>query len=475
MFSRIFKISLFVFGMMSCVNDDDYSIPKPIEGLGISISDSQIITFKALHSRYAQAEAGGRDVAILNEAQDIYIEGYVVSSDLAGNFFEELIIQNKIDDSDPDEDPRLGIRIAINVGSLSDTYDFGRKVYVKLNGLSLGESSGVLTLGKGEDPSLEQIQEFEYRNIVIRTTEVAEIEPKIVSIESFRESDVNTFVQIQDLQFNQFEVGATFASEAFDEFDGFRLLESCQSGASAFLQTSTFADFRSLIIPSGVGHVSGILSRNFRDDFYVLAMNSVSDIDFSSSERCDPMQLSCGLATSIGSTNLFYENFETQRNNQLIQGNGWTNFIEVGSEGWEAYSSTSTNASLGRSARFQSASSGDVSNIGWLITPAINLDVHNNVTLQFKTSNSLADSSYMQVLYSLDWDGAESNITSATWGELADAYVVKDSDSFVQWFNSGPVNLSCVSGTMHIAFKYVGGGLDNFDGVYELDEVRVDY
>ena len=42
---------------------------------------------------------------------NVYIEGYVVSSDKAGNFFEELIIQNKIDDSSPDSDPRLGFKI----------------------------------------------------------------------------------------------------------------------------------------------------------------------------------------------------------------------------------------------------------------------------------------------------------------------------------------------------------------------------
>ena len=81
----------------------------------------------------------------------------------------------------------------------------------------------------------------------------------------------------------------------------------------------------------------------------------------------------------------------------------------------------------------------------------------------------------MEVLYSLDWDGTEANITSSTWGVLSAAYVVKDSDSFVPWFNSGTVDLSCATGTMHIAFKYTGSGQDTFDGVYELDEISVDY
>jgi hypothetical protein len=81
----------------------------------------------------------------------------------------------------------------------------------------------------------------------------------------------------------------------------------------------------------------------------------------------------------------------------------------------------------------------------------------------------------MEVLYSLDWDGTEANITSATWGVLSAAYVVKDTDSFVPWFNSGNVDLTCANGTIYIAFKYTGSGQDSFDGVYELDEVSIDY
>src|SRR5690606_11100075 len=156
-------------------------------------------------------------------------------------------------------------------------------------------------------------------------------------------------------------------------------------------------------------------------------------------------------------------------------GNGWTNYIEAGSVGWEAFSSTSSNASLGRSARFQSASSGDESNIGGLITPAIDLDAQEGETLRIKTSNSMADSSYLEVLYALDWDGNEATIATATWGVLSDAYVVKDTDSFVPWFNSGTIYLSCIEGTIHIAFKYTGSGFDHFDGIYELDDVNINY
>lgn len=461
--------------MAACVNDDDYGIPSPDTEETIEIPINKITTFRAIHNRYEQAVNNGKSTVVIDTDEDIYIEGYVVSSDAAGNFFEELIIQNKMDDRSPDNDPRLGVKVDINVSSLSDTYEFGRKVYVKLAGLTIGESSGVITLGKGNAVQVEQIQAAEYRDIIIKTDEVETIIPKIVEAQNLSEADENTLIQLNNIQLNRFELGATYAGESFDEFDGFRTFENCSSGVSIIMQTSTFSDFKSVIISEGKGSVTGIYSRDFRDDFNVIIVNSTTAVALDNNERCDPLELTCGIAETIGTGNLFYEDFESQKNNQPVEGNGWTNYMETGTQGWEGYSSTSSNASLGRSARFQSASSGDDSNIGWLISPAISLDTQNGETLRFKTSNSLADSSFMEVLYSLDWDGTEANVANATWGILSAAYVVKDTDSFVPWFNSGSVDLSCVSGTIHIAFKYTGSGQDTFDGVYELDEVSIDY
>ncbi|PKQ45825.1 DUF5689 domain-containing protein [Confluentibacter flavum] len=459
----------------SCVDDGDYDIPIPKEGQDITIPTNQLTTFKALYGKYAQAVANDKLIAIIDEDEELYIEGYVVSSDQAGNFFEELIIQNKVDGSNPDDDPRLGIRLDINVGSLSDTYEFGRKIYVKLSGLTIGESNGVLTIAKGEDQSLEQIQEFEYRTIVIRTPEVATITPKIASLIELTDADENTLIQLDNMQIKNSELALTYAGEGIDEFDGFRTLESCDTNLSILLQTSTFADFKSLQVPQKKGSITGVFTRDFGDDFNVLVINSVTDVDFTDDNRCDPMQFSCGLADTVGMANLFYDNFQSQTNNRLITGNGWTNYIEAGSEGWEAYTATGTNASLDRSARMQSASSGDVSNVAWLISPPINLDVQDGETLRFKTSNSFADSSDMQVLYASNWDGTEANVSNATWSILSDAYIVKDTDYFGSWFNSGNVDLSCLTGTIHIAFKYIGSGNPTFDGTYELDEVRIDY
>ena len=228
-----------------------------------------------------------------------------------------------------------------------------------------------------------------------------------------------------------------------------------------------------MLLPQGSGSIKGVLSRDFYDEFFVVNINSPADIDFSNELRCDPIDLSCGLAEEQGSTIIFEDDFEEQKKNKPVAGNGWTNFTEAGSTEWEAYSATDANASQGISARVDSYSSGDASTIAWLITPPIDLTTNPSARLRFETSNSFADGSELEILFSKDWDGTPETISTSTWGILADAYVTQDNDYFGDWYSSGLVDLSCENGILYIAFRYTGNGRDANDGTYELDNVKI--
>ena len=271
------------------------------------------------------------------------------------------------------------------------------------------------------------------------------------------------------------KLGLTYAGESSDQFDGFRVLENCETNATIDLQTSTFADFKQVPVAAQRGSIQGIYTRDFGDDFSVLVLNGTSDVNFTSSDRCDPIELDCGIAAAQGTMNLFSDDFESQSTNSLISGNGWTNYIQEGTRGWTAYTDGAPNPSLGISAEMGAFRSDEDSNIAWLIMPEIDFDAQNGETLVFKTSNSFSDNSYMELLYSTDWDGTEANVLAANWGVLPAAYIVDDEDAFGSWFDSGVVDLSCAEGTMHIAFRYTGGDLDDFTGTYELDEISLDY
>ncbi|WP_298893907.1 DUF5689 domain-containing protein [uncultured Psychroserpens sp.] len=460
----LFALSLLVFN--ACVQDDDFDTPN------VDVTDpvinGNIIDIDAVIGNLIQS---GEDIITFEETNN-FMEGYVISSDEGGNFFEELVLQDKA------ENPTAGIVVQVDVNPLFTIYDFGRKVYIKLDGLSVAVDNGVVQIGRRDGNELAKIAASEMSETILRTSEVATIVPLEVSISDFSNDLESLYIRLTDVQFNRNDVLGddlkTFAAEDTDQFDGERVLESCATSSSVILSTSTFSDFKSLLLPANRGSIDGVLTRDFFDEFYTLVINSPEDINFTNEVRCDPIELSCGLASTTGMNNLFADDFESQSTNSLISGNGWTNFIEAGSEGWEAYTQGGTNSSQGVSARVGSFNSGDASTVAWLITPEIDLDANSGVTLNFETSNSFSDGSTLEVLFSNDWDGTEAGITTATWGIITDAYVTQDSDFFGEWFESGNVDLTCGSGQIYIAFKYVGSGQSDFDGTYELDFVSID-
>lgn len=487
---KTFRYLFFIIGFTgvltftSCVQDDDYNIPEISENEP-DINPEAITTFNALINRYEQAVANGESIVVFEDDDELFIEGYVISSDKSGNFYKELFIQSTPDAEGTAENPRRGFRVNIDVTSLFGTYDFGRKVYVKLtdgnpdsnfNPLALGVSNGVFTIGTPNGNEIERIGSTDYRKHIIRSTIKESITPKVGTPNSLTDDDINTFIVLENSQFIKDDLGKTYAGEASDEFDGTRTLENCEDKSMMSLESSTFASFKSYRVKQGVGSISGIYTKNYFGDADVFVINQLSDIDFADdSERCDPLEISCGTVNSSGSNNLFSENFENLSGSGLITGNGWTNYIEAGTEGWESFSSASGSASIGVSARVGSYRSGDDSSIAWLISPAIDLANNTGVTLKFKTSNSFSDGSDMRVLASTDWDGTETGIATASWAVVKDAYVVKDSDYYVDWFDSGIVDLSCAEGsTLHFAFKYTGSGQADYDGTFELDEISVD-
>jgi len=467
-----YKLIAFFFAMamvLSCVKDDDYDVPNtdPIA----PVIDGTVITIGSLLSLLQQEqENNGNDILSFEES-DLYISGFVISSDEGGNTYEELIIQ------DLAVNPTTGVKLLINVNPLFITYEIGRKVFVKLDGLAVAYDAGVLSVGVRDGNQLEKVAESLMETTIIRDIELAEIVPLPINISDFTAEKTNLYVRVSDVQFHRNDAlgdnRKTFAAEPEDDFDGERVLESCAEGITTLVSTSTFSDFKAVLVPQGRGTLDGILSLDYFGETFNIVLNTPETINFDSTDRCDPSEVDCGIASSTGSNELFSEFFESLNDGDDISGNGWTNYIEAGTRNWEAFFSSSTNGSLGISATIGSYNSNDDSTVSWLITPAFDFDAQDGETLNFKTSNSFSDGSTLQLLFSSDWDGNPENIATATWDLIPAAYIVQDGDFYGDWFNSGNVSLDCVTGTGYIAFKYEGSGNADFDGSYELDEIII--
>lgn len=467
---NIILIKVIVLITISCIQDDNFNIPDLI--FEEPIISGNVITIDAIAGMLAQAQNNGDDTFTFEDT-NTYISGYVISSDEAGNFFEELIIQDAL------ENPTRGIKLLIDINPLFARYEIGRKLFIKLDGLTIGTTNGVFTIGIRDGNTIGQIAASLENEVIQRSTERGELVPLTIELDRLNNNLTNLYVTLQNAQFNRSEVlisnPLTYASEPIDQFDGERTLESCNSNLPIVFSTSTFADFRGLELPAQRGAINGILTKNFFGDTFNFVVNTPADVNFENPERCDSIEIDCGLADTQGTANLFEDDFENQRTRQLISGNGWTNFIQEGTEAFEAFRSSGASPSLGVSARIGSRNSGDVSSIAWLITPRIDFDVQDRETLRFMTSNSFANESNLELLFSRDWDGIETNITTATWINLPAAFIVEDSDFFGDWFDSGIIDLSCIEGMIHIAFRYTGNGDSAFDGIYELDEITIDY
>ncbi len=167
---------------------------------------------------------------------------------------------------------------------------------------------------------------------------------------------------------------------------------------------------------------------------------------------------------------IFSEDFsENAVDNQLLITPNWLNIAEVGAIQWK------TQIYQGNAyAEFTSYQSQDVTNIGWLISPEIDMDQHENEKLLFRAAQSFVSSAAnsLQVLVSNDFDGV--NVANATWVPLNPTLPTTTSPYF-EFIKSGNVDLSSFTGKIRLAFKVKGGKDNAIDGTYQVDNIRIIY
>ncbi|MFN3967490.1 DUF5017 domain-containing protein [Flavobacterium sp.] len=145
---------------------------------------------------------------------------------------------------------------------------------------------------------------------------------------------------------------------------------------------------------------------------------------------------------------------------------GWTNFAETGTKLWIERDFNNDGY-----IQFSPFGSSQASNIGWAITPAINISEGANAVLSFSSASNFVDNpeNKLEVFIATDYDGT--NVLAATWTEL-EAVVANNTTNNYTYIPSGEIDLSSYSGTVHIAFKVTGNGT-TLDGLFQVDKVKV--
>ncbi|TJY38093.1 DUF5689 domain-containing protein [Pontimicrobium aquaticum] len=455
-FNRILTlmmVTVATLAMVSCVQDDDFTVPASLgneenKGLqdimqGISNGSLTEVSIAELLALYT-----GQVTAITS---DIVVKGYVTSSDATGNFYKEFYMQ------DAPENPTAAVGIVLNQTDSYNQFNKGREIYIKLNGLFLGEnSSEVLTIGGSiDDDEVGELTAVMIPNHVFRSGTTMEIVPLSLEPSDVNSSHMGMFVTFENVQFPMSLEGKTFL-DPNDDFDTQRTLVSCTDGSEFPLETSSFASFTQVLLPTDArGAISGVITQSYGGNDRVMVLNSIDDINFNS-ERCDPV---------------FEESFNTAVDNTTLNISGWTNYAEAGSTLWteQVYSGNGY-------AEFTPYSSGDTSSIGWLISPAIDMDAQTSEILTFQTEHAYPDAGHepLEVLISTNWDGTEGGVATATWTSLD--YTSSLEADYGTWFSfvsSGSIDLSGYSGTAHIAFKYTGSDTANLNTTIHVDNVVI--
>lgn len=145
----------------------------------------------------------------------------------------------------------------------------------------------------------------------------------------------------------------------------------------------------------------------------------------------------------------------------------WTVFAEAGTKNW-FINDFGGNVYM----EFSSFGSGNPSNIGWLITPAINVDQTKLKRLIFQSAQHHATSldNKFEVLVSTNFDGT--NVLAADWDLKSFRLPPYLNANNYDFYNSGVVDLSAYSGEIYVAFRVKGNSTAQTGG-FQIDNIKI--
>lgn len=434
MLNQIKKLTIaFAFiitGLSSCIHNDFDS--PPVEGTDPNLTvTTTIADLKAMYT--------GTHMQITDS---LIISGIVVADDKSGNFYKSIVIQ----------DSTAGILLRVDQTNLYADFPVGRKVYVKLAGLWLGEYEGLIQLGGaatvGTTNEVDYIPGAIMDEFIIKATLNHPITPIPVTIDILDNSYQNMLIQLSGVQVSPVDTGKTYADAILQQSVNI-MIEDCNDN-DIILRNSGFADFAGQYLPSGNGTLTAIYSVFGTDR--QLIIRDPSDLNMTG-VRCDPY---------------LNKDFE----DGSVTSGGWTVYQVTGpSVNW----TTNTQGAVYGSYYGQCKNylPPNVACETWLISPPMDLTTAVNPIFTFENACNY-NGDILYVYMSENYDGV-SDPTSPSFNWTA--IPVSLSSGSWSWVNSGAINLTTYYQTpdqsqVYIGFKYVG---TNSDGkTWEIDNISVE-
>lgn len=255
--SKLLILGLILVLLTGCVSE--YYKPLPADCDSVKLTPT-----KTIADIYAIAiDATGNPANSPVYAGDDIIEGYVVSSDEGGNFYQSMYIQPL--------DKSKGFNFSVNIKSAyMKKFDPGTKVYLKLKGLAYSNpttfASGLIFGAKATDKyAVDRFENFE-TNLISSCDVVSEdlLVNKITIAQAIANNNIylNTLVEIDNVQFTDATAGGTYDSNLTNTFDDNTFITSdALSTTRLAVRTSRYANFASNTTPTRNGKIRGVLTK----------------------------------------------------------------------------------------------------------------------------------------------------------------------------------------------------------------------
>jgi len=236
-----FSLSMLAAFFNSCVNTDidepPYNTNYPVYHANFSIKD-----LRAMHTNGSFEKI----------EDDLLIKAVVVADDKSGNYYKTLVVQ----------DSTGGMELKINATNLFNIYPVGRRIYIKLKGLTLGDYNGNFQIGggtykDGNDDRLGGIEEPAIGDYILKGEFNVPVIPAHRTISQLNDEDINTLVEISNMEFAESDLGNPYSDVNASSTATNRTLKDC-SNQTITLRSSKYANFATITAPQGNGTIVAV-------------------------------------------------------------------------------------------------------------------------------------------------------------------------------------------------------------------------
>jgi hypothetical protein len=190
---------------------------------------------------------------------DTTISGVVVANDQSGNFYKQIIIEDS---------SKAGMILYLDKSYLYSDFPVGRKLYVKLKGLTLINYKGLPEIVYSADSAgnTTAIPSGLFGDYIVKASYPNVIEPveaTIIDIKSNPNKYISTLVKLVDVQFNNASSNVPYSLPSSMASGTSRTVEDCAHTANVVMYNSAYSQFQSYNTPTGNGTIYAICSQYY--------------------------------------------------------------------------------------------------------------------------------------------------------------------------------------------------------------------